>query len=138
MQVTEQQGLGLGRGLVAQIQGREDGVGDQRGIPNLGKLDQPWPALEAPPEIGRNADGKAGLADTTWPNQAYQARRGKLLSQFGELAAAPDEAGRFGRQVASAASEPAHDGYECITACRRGWVSTQSGIPRISAVRVLL
>ncbi|TME25980.1 MAG: hypothetical protein E6I75_26975, partial [Chloroflexi bacterium] len=55
MQVTEQQGLGLGRGLVAQIQGREDGVGDQRGIPNLGKLDQPWPAREAPPEIARNA-----------------------------------------------------------------------------------
>ncbi len=46
-----------------------DGVADQRGIPNLSQLDQPGPAREATLEVGRGADGEAGLADAAGPDQ---------------------------------------------------------------------
>jgi hypothetical protein len=60
-------------------------------------------------QVCRKPDRKASLPDTARPNQADQARGGELLSQFGKLAAAANEARRFSWQVARATDGPGHD-----------------------------
>ena len=78
LQVRAQQRQRLGRGLVAQVQSRHDGVADQRGVLNLRELDHPCAAREAAREIGRTPNRQAGLADTAWPGEADQAGPGQL------------------------------------------------------------
>ena len=115
-QVSEHKGQRLGRGLVPQVQGRQEGVGNQGGIPNISELDQPRAARESTCEVCRNPYRKAGLADTPRPDEADQPGRGELLSQFCKLATAADEARRFGRQIARAAGGPGHCEQEVTTA----------------------
>jgi len=136
LQVREQQGQRLRRRLVPQVQGRQNGVAHQRGILNLSELDQPGAVREAASEVGRHPDRQAGLADPARPDEADQAGGGEPLSQFRQLAAAADEAGRFRRQVAQAVGGPGHGQQDCTTAAGErlsGRLSTQSGIPRMSA-----
>ena len=59
-QVGEQEGPRLGRGLVAQVQGRQDGVVDQSRVPDLGELDQPRAVGEAAREVGRRSGSRGG------------------------------------------------------------------------------
>ena len=100
VQVGKQEVQGLERGLVPQVQGRHDGIADQRWVLDFGELDQPSAAAEAACEIGRDPDRQARLADPARPYQADQAGPGELLPDFGQLTAAADEAGRLGRKVA--------------------------------------
>src|SRR5437762_5455861 len=58
----------------------------QGGVSNVGQLDQPRAIPEAPCEVCRDPDRKAGLADSSRSNQADQACRAELLSNFGKLA----------------------------------------------------
>ena len=97
LQVREQEGPWLGRGLVAQVKGRQRGVGDHRRIADVGQLDHPGAIPEAPLEGGRDPDRQARLADTARADEADQARRGELLPGLRELTAAADEARCFSR-----------------------------------------
>ena len=108
LQVREQEGPWLGRGLVAQVQGRQRGVADERGIPNLSELDQPCAVPKVACQTGPDPDREAGLADTARADEADQAGRGQLLPEFSKLTATADEARRFSRQVARAAGGPGH------------------------------
>ena len=87
---------------------REDRVVDQAGVPDVGELDQPCAVREGSREIGPDSDREAGLADAARADEGDQANRGELLPQLRELAAAADEAGRLGRQVAPATGGPGH------------------------------
>src|ERR1700674_2442978 len=99
MQVREEKGQRPGRGLVPQVQGRQDGGVDQFGIANLGQLDQPRPARKATSKLGSGSDREAGLADTARPDQTHQAGRGELPLEFGKLVAPAYEARRLSREV---------------------------------------
>ena len=109
-QVVAEQGQRPGRGLVAQVEGRHDGVADQAGIGHLGQLDQPAAIAEAAGEIRGRPAGQPGLAHAARSDQADQARLGEFLPDLGQLATAADEAGRLGRKVARAAGGPRHKG----------------------------
>ena len=69
-QVGEEQGQRLGRRLVPQVKCGQDGVAHQRGILELGQLDQPCPVAEATGEVSPCPDGEPGFAN------AARARRG--------------------------------------------------------------
>ena len=107
-QVGAQEVARLGGSLVAQVQGREDRVVDQGGVPDVGQLDQPGAVREGSSEIGPAPDREAGLADAARADEGDQADRGELLPELGELAAAADEAGRLGRQVAPTTGGSGH------------------------------
>jgi hypothetical protein len=109
-QVVAEQGHRPGRGLVAQVEGRHDGVADQAGIGHLGQLDQPAAIAEAAGEIRGRPNGQPGLAHAARSDQADQAGLGEFLPDLGQLATAADEAGRLGRKVARAAGGPRHKG----------------------------
>src|SRR5205085_8314573 len=94
---------------------RHDGVADQCGIPNLSQLDQPCTAGKATAELGRNSDREAGLADTARSDQADQAGRSELPSEFRKLATAAAEACRPSREVARATAGPGHGQEEANT-----------------------
>ncbi len=117
-QVGEQESPRLGRGLVAQVQGREDRVPHQVGVPDIGQLDQPCAVREGAGEIGPDPDREAGLADAARADERDQANRAELLPQLRELAAAADEAGRLGGQVASATGWPGHGAQHGTPAAR--------------------
>ena len=120
-QVGEQEGLRLGRCLIAQIQGREHRVADQVRIPDVGELDEPRAVREGSREIGPDPDREAGLADAARADEGDQANRGELLPQLRELAAAADEAGRLGRQVAPATGGPGHGAQHGTPAVGGPW-----------------
>src|SRR5262249_61386880 len=108
-QVGGQQRRRPGRGLVAQVQGGHDGVAHQRRVEDFGELHQPPAAAEPAAEFGGGPDRQAGLAAPAGPDEADQAGLGELLPDFGELAAAADEAGRFGGQISPALGGPCPD-----------------------------
>src|SRR5262249_58728554 len=85
-----------------------DGVGHQGRVQDLGELDQPAAVAETAGEVGRNPDRQARLADSARPDQADQAGLGELPPDVGDLAAAADEAGCLGGQVARAPGGPGH------------------------------
>ena len=109
-EIVTEQGPRAGRGLVAQVQGRHDGLADQVRIFHLGQLDQPAAIAEAAGEVGGRPDGQPGLAHPARSDQADQAGLGELLPDLGQLVTAADEAGRLGRKIARAAGGPRHKG----------------------------
>src|SRR5205823_9706519 len=108
LEVPKQESDRIGRGLIAQIEGRNDGVGNEPGLAHVGKLDQPRAGGKAPREIGGGADGKTRLAYAARADQADDPGRCQLLAKLCQLAPATDEAGRFSREVAQTADRPGH------------------------------
>ncbi len=56
----------------------ENGVADERVIPNLREFDQPRPVRESASKLRRDPDRKAGLPDTPRPDEADETRGGEL------------------------------------------------------------
>ena len=109
-QVGQEERPRIGRRLVAQVQGGEDRVADRSRVADVGELDEPRAVREGAREIGPHPDREAGLADAARAHEGHQSSRRELLPQLRELAAAADEAGRLGRQVAPATGGPGHGG----------------------------
>ena len=72
-QVRQQQGGGLGAGLIPQVQSRHDGVGHQCRVQDFSELDQPSAAAEAAAQVCRDPDRQARLADPARADEADQA-----------------------------------------------------------------
>ena len=96
-------------GLVPQVQGCDDGVGDQRRISNLCEVDPPGAAREATLQVRRDPYGQAGLADASRADEADQTSNGQRLPSLGQLPAATHEARRLGGNVAGPAPGPCHN-----------------------------
>src|SRR5207245_1977830 len=115
-QVRDQKGGWISSCLVSQIQRREGGIGNQSRVPDFGEFDKPRAAFEAARQVGGDAYRKAALADTARPDEANNAGRGQLVSQFAKFAPAADEARCFSRQVARPPCGPSHEPQITTTA----------------------
>jgi len=100
LQIREEKDERLREGLIAQVERGHRGVTHQGGVSNVGQLDQPRAVAEATCEVCRDPDREAGLANSSWPDQADDAGGAELLSNFGKLPASADEARRLSGQVA--------------------------------------
>ena len=137
LDVAEQKGRRIGGCLVAQVEGRHHGVGDEARIAHVGKLDQPGARGKRPAEVACRPDGQARLAYPAGTDQGDNPGRRQLLPQIRQLALAAHEARGFSREIAQTADRPGHGGAEITTA--RGWtrggIGKESVIPPISRSR---
>ncbi len=107
-QVGDQEDPWLGRRLVAQVQGRQHGAGDESRVANVGELHHPCSVPEAAPEVRARPDREAGLAHAARTDEGDQTGRGERRPDLRDLAAATDEARRLGWQVPRATDGPGH------------------------------
>ena len=96
-QVGKEEVERLHRSLVAQVQRRQKGVGDQIGISHIGQLDHPRAGGKTPRQVSRTANREPSLAHAAGADQADQAGRRELLPELGDLASPADEARCLGR-----------------------------------------
>ena len=94
--------------LIPEVEGREDCVGHQSPVADLGQLDQPGAIGEPACKIGRGSQCESGLTHTPWPDETDEPARAELLSDLGELAPAADEARRLGGQIPQSVARPGH------------------------------
>jgi hypothetical protein len=100
--------LGHGQHPGAQVQRGQQGAADQRRVAHLGQLGQPRPVPEPAAQVRGEPHRQPGLADPAGPGQGDQPGLGERAPDLGGLAAAADEAGRLGGQVARPPGGPRH------------------------------
>ncbi len=100
---------GFRRSLISQVQRGDHGVGYQRWIVQVGKLDQPGTVREPTPEVVCRTDRQPRLSDASRTHEADDSSSRQLLADLGQLSATPNKAGRFRWKVARSAPWPGHD-----------------------------
>jgi hypothetical protein len=108
-EVGAQELQGRRRSLVSEVEGCDHGVGHEGFVVYVGQFDEPGAVREPPPEVGCSADRQTRLSDAAWPDEADHSGSRQLLPDLGQLAPAPDEAGRISRKVAQTAPRSCHD-----------------------------